>query len=192
MKIFVQTCCLEAWRIYKTLLKSSFRSRSDKNQLSKFIHLGISPPVCYTHLDSCSKSAIQCKQMTGWNFSLPTSNGKDPNVGFSNLPFLCYHCSSNVKSYRNLLLPKTEKLNFKIAKISFIIHSCYDCDVENEWIYSRTRQNTYTIACATSSTWHLLHTFRRLLRGSCLQNPFLLPQWNVHFSIVISAQCDFS
>ena len=70
---------LSAWRILKTLLQSPFRSRSDKNQPSKFIHRGISPPVYYTHLDSCSKTAIQCKQLTGWNLSLRTYNRKGPS-----------------------------------------------------------------------------------------------------------------
>ena len=78
MKTFAPKRFLEAWRILKTLLQSSFRSKSDKNQPSKFIHLGISPPVYYTHLDSCSKTAIQCKQLIGWNFSLRASNGKGP------------------------------------------------------------------------------------------------------------------
>ena len=80
---FAPTSFLEAWRILKTLLKSPFRSRSDKNQSSKFIHLGISPPVYHTHLDNCSKTAIQCKQLTGWNFSLRASNGKGPIDSFS-------------------------------------------------------------------------------------------------------------
>ena len=81
VKTFAPTSFLEAWRILKTLLTSSLRSRSNKNQSSKFIHLGISPPVYYTHFDSCSKTAIQCKQLTGWNFNLRASNGKGPNEG---------------------------------------------------------------------------------------------------------------
>ena len=82
-------CVWVAWRILKTLLQSSFKSRSDKNQPSKFIHLGINPPVYYTQLDSCSKTAIQCKQLTGWNFSLRISNGKGPKISFKSLSFCC-------------------------------------------------------------------------------------------------------
>ena len=73
-----QTSFLEVWRIHKTLLKSSFRNRSDINHSTKCIHLGISPPVYCTHLDSCSNTAIQCKQLTDWHFCLRTYNGKDP------------------------------------------------------------------------------------------------------------------
>ena len=45
--------------------QSSFSSISDENQTSSYILLGTSPPVHYTHFDSCSKTAIQCKQLTG-------------------------------------------------------------------------------------------------------------------------------
>ena len=72
VKALAQISFLEAWGIHKTFLKSSFRNRGDKNQPSKFIQLGISRSVYYTHFDSCSKTAIQCKQLTGWNFSLRT------------------------------------------------------------------------------------------------------------------------
>ena len=43
VKTFVQTSYLVASRILKTLLISSFRSRSNPNPASKFLHLGISP-----------------------------------------------------------------------------------------------------------------------------------------------------
>ena len=104
MKTFAPTSFLEAWRILKALLQSSFRSRSDKNQPSKFIHLGISPPVYYTQLDSCSKIAIQCKQLTGWNFNLRNSNGKPhwcswfcicPNSSRISSSSICFNDSLN-------------------------------------------------------------------------------------------------
>ena len=80
MKSFAQTGFLVSWRIHKTLLKSSFRSRSDKNQPSKHKRLGIGPPVYNIHFDSCSKTAVQCKQLMGWNFSLRYTHGNDEKI----------------------------------------------------------------------------------------------------------------
>ena len=53
VKTFAQTSFLEAWQIHKTLLKPLVRNKSDKNQPSKFIHLGKSPPIYYTHFENC-------------------------------------------------------------------------------------------------------------------------------------------
>ena len=113
VKTFAQTSFLEAWRIHQTILKSWFRNRSDKNQPSKFIYLGISPPVYYTDLDSCSKTAKQCNPADRLKFQ-PT-NLKQKGLDCWILPILCpvFNSFSKVKVMTVIKVNPTISLGWK-------------------------------------------------------------------------------